>query len=144
MEFVELNTNTLVGPALNWAVALTQGLRDADDLDFFDEDTANNWAVIGYTWDGEGLQWEVLYEPSERWDQAGELIVKYGIELRELKSSVAGAGWTAAITKWNQPKARACVRMAHFGPTQLVAISRAVVATHLGDKVKVPAILAGL
>ncbi|MGY1448756.1 phage protein NinX family protein [Pseudomonas chlororaphis] len=117
---IEVKTADLVGPALDWAVAKAEGIR---------QHTPEGLKHV-YWYSGDrciGTHWQ----PSTSWSQGGPLIEAYKLDLGAPMENQANGPWNAN-TEWGHPKGMA-------GPTPLVAACRAIVAAKLGDVVSVPA-----
>jgi len=109
-----MKTSELTGHALDWAVAMCEGI---------DHDTAAMNIMFG-----DDNDW--FLAPSTDWAQGGPIIEREGIEL--LCESL-GFRWVAMPQKG--PEWR--------GPTPLIAAMRCYVASKLGDEVDVPELLQG-
>lgn len=114
-----MKTCELSGKALDWAVALADGLIDID---------AEDVPVVGKTY-SDGLEYEVLFAPSTEWAHGG-LIVERMLEAGLLlQARPEMPHWAASVDSPN--------RFVH-GPTALIAAMRCHVARKLGDEVEVP------
>ena len=109
-----MKTSELTGHALDWAVAMCEGI---------DHDTAALNIMFG-----DDNDW--FLAPSTDWAQGGPIIEREGIEL--LCESL-GFRWVAMPQKG--PEWR--------GSTPLIAAMRCYVASKLGDEVDVPELLQG-
>jgi hypothetical protein len=96
-----MKTKELQGAALDWAVALIEGL-----------------APLAY----EAIQ-QGFYCPSTDWAQGGLII-----EREKITVEWTGEDWMAYI--WHDAE--------FFGPTPLIAATRAYVAGELGEEVEIP------
>jgi hypothetical protein len=119
-DFIEVTTDALTGPALDWAVARAAGI-------------SVELAAPQY-----GAPWRPFlpdtgarFAPSANWEQAGPLL-----EAHKIGSGAVGQGWVAYPRRNNAP-----TDWLH-APSALVAICRAVVADKLGLVVGIPAELA--
>jgi hypothetical protein len=110
-----MKTSELTGAALDWAVALCNGIVD-------------KWFDSGHlTVNGE------IYSPSTDWSQGGSIIEREKIAVRfepecHWLFAPPEATWLAnynGVGEWH-------------GPTPLVAAMRCYVASKLGDEVDVP------
>ena len=112
---MKIKTQSLIGPALNWAVAKCQGknitLMRNDDGSLFPQPV---WA--------DGL-WQQCYSSS--WAQGGPIIEREISELYEHKQLEC---WAAKSKAGN----------VRYGPTPLSAVMRCYVAGKFGDEVEVP------
>ncbi|MBL0581662.1 phage protein NinX family protein [Aeromonas caviae] len=116
-----VKTEELDGHALDWAVAVANGLNaEKNGLRY---DLRGRPTVAG--------EFAVYYQPSKNWLQCGPLIEKYNI-------CVSAQG---EPTEWSASVGRSTDEM--FGKTPMVAICRALVAEKVGDEVMVPALLVG-
>lgn len=105
-----MKTSELKGYLLDWAVGKCEGLS-----------IENDW------WDWDRLcfvdEFNVDFEPSDNWMQAGKIIARERISLLD-----QGGDCWLAICGWTEI----------FGNTQLEAAMRCYVASKLGDEVEVP------
>jgi hypothetical protein len=120
-DMIEVKVSKLIGPALDWAVAMAEGVQvklsqpDVDDELRVVEDID---APIDYR-----------FNPSTDWRLAGPFIASRRICHSWLSNDL----WTACPARPNEPTIH--VR----GPTPLIAICRAIVANKFGEIVSVPA-----
>ena len=112
-----MKTSELTGQALDWAVAMCEGI---------DHDTAAMNIMFG---DDNG--WFLAF--STDWAQGGPIIEREGFELCRLESSAFGIEWRAQID----------CDCRFYGPTPLIAAMRCYVASKLGEEVDVPELLQG-
>ncbi|RJG10967.1 DUF2591 domain-containing protein [Pseudomonas cavernicola] len=119
MSNIEVKTADLIGPALDWAVALATG---ADELKV----GADGGVSCIYQLPDGGC-WTNYYRPSTDWSQGGPLIEKH---ITALNQSGTETWWAHSEDRLG------------LGPTALIAACRAIVAAKLGDTVSVPAELA--
>lgn len=117
---MKIKTSELIGPALDWAVAMCRG------FDRLDED---QWLMR----DGISDMPLVAYNPSSDWAQGGPIVEQEGVEIFRLLGSSA-YGWGARKPSIGGMRPTYC----RNGPTPLVAAMRCFVASKLGDKVDVP------
>ena len=111
MNTVKINVNFLAGPALNWAVAMAEGLEVRVD--------SNSIKLVGQPFDREYEFWA----PIGDWEQAGPIIEREGLTL------------THQTDKW---AAQTDCDLFSYGPTPLIAAMRCYVASKLGEIVEVP------
>lgn len=114
-DFVEVKTDELVGPALDWLV----GKVTKHQTDWSHRDNCLLYQAY--------LPWA----PSTDWSQGGPLIDQYQIELLSSDGPGVLKHWYAFL----QPSSRKYMK----GDTALMAICRAIVAANLGEVVQVPA-----
>ena len=117
---MRVNTNELIGHALDWAVAKCEG----------EEAELNRGEVV--TWKTVALhEYRLVWEPSTNWAQGGAIIEREKMGLR------CGDGtWGVAEDKWEASHPE-CLYVKH-GATPLIAAMRCYVASKLGDEVEVP------
>jgi hypothetical protein len=107
-----MKTRELTGTALDWAVAVCEGI--------------NLFETEGWVYsDGK----RAPFRPSSDWRQGGFII--------EREVICIGSGLDAPTWYANQ----GCGKHHRFGPTPLIAAMRCFVASRLGDEVKIPDIL---
>ena len=113
-----MKTSELTGQALDWAVAMCEGI---------DHDTAAMNIMFG---DDNG--WFLAF--STDWAQGGPIIERGGIEICRLDNGE----WRGQLNAkgWG-PHCR------HYGATPLIAAMRCYVASKLGAEVDVPELLQG-
>ena len=112
MKTVKMNINSLMPPALNWAVSTCEGIEwEQGDL------YAREY--------GPG------FKPSTEWAQGGPIIEREGMQL-QLEDI---AEWHATIWWDDEDGQREIVTR---GPTPLIAAMRCYVASKLGDEVEIP------
>lgn len=117
-QFVEMQTASLIGPALDWATAQATAMPARLD--------PQQGLVVGAT-----FCW-IHVRPSTDWTQGGRLIEEYDIQFARQRAEDGGQLVASIVS----PHGVAT------GPTHLVAAARAVVRAVLGRKVRVPAALA--
>lgn len=132
-----VKTDTLIGPALDWAVAKVQGYDDVQVTDYQDADTPDHPFFSPTKLDedgreicGGGMPWE----PSTNWAQGGAII-----DQERYSFATMGTGPFDPATGLEPV---VCVGIADFkagqGPTHLIAAMRCLVRNCLGDEVDVP------
>ena len=129
---MKIKAKDLIGPALDWVVALCEG----KDIEF--ECPSDPWSTV----DGIADQPLHRYTPSTDWSQGGPIIERDGIQLfvnRIIGTTESGIelderdGWKAYRTGryWQtQP--------AFFGSTPLIAAMRCYCCATLGDEFDIP------
>ena len=120
-DLIEVKTADLVGHALDWAVALAEGL----EVFLVGPQYNVPWRVF-WKKRGQALEWDVLYNPHEDWLLGGKLIEKYRVGFGLYSD------YFFAVTGLNDLPGDA------DGSTHLVAACRAIVAAKSGDTVNVP------
>ena len=108
---MKMKTRGLQGAALDWAVAMCEGVKLMGAHGFV-RDSYDN---------------EVLFEPSTDWAQGGPIIEREKIGLDYYPDG--GQAWGALCDGGNHES---------FGPTPLIAAMRCFVASKLGDEVTIP------
>ena len=108
-----MKTSELTGHALDWAVAMCEGI---------DHDTAALNIMFG-----DDNDW--FLAPSTDWAQGGPILERENIELGRTHTD-----WRAQRVDFH------CVA---YGPTPLIAAMRCYVASKLGEEVDVPELLQG-
>jgi hypothetical protein len=111
---ITCNASDLEGPALDWAVALAEGVKVALAAPAY----GNGWRVRY-----DLLHTQAKYSPSADWDHAGPLIVKHRVSL---------------IYAFEQYEALIGMTVSEQSESALIAACRAVVSSALGDTVSVP------
>ena len=109
---MKIKTSELIGPALDWAVAMCEGRAWPDNAAKF----------LG----------ERYYKPSTDWSQGGPLIE----HLRgnsDHQFLIESDGKNVHVLSW--PSAH--IHFSGYGPTLLIAAMRCYVASKLGDEVEV-------
>lgn len=140
-QMIAVKTAELIGPALDWAVAEAEGIQrfvmgndwpgnSAVD-DAADRDRVVICNLIGRLVVARG-GWSDEWKPSASWAQGGPLIEKHNVQLLP-----PGREWEAQTDMRQGPSFWAKA----FGSTALIAACRAIVASKLGDTVRVPAAL---
>lgn len=124
MNYISTFTNSLIGPALNYAVALANGwvqVRASEGLIWEDKDGSYGYKVA-------------YYNPSDNWEMAGPIMDGENICAKPHVSPGDGKHFCAC--KWNDEG-----NTGYFpsvGKTQLIAAMRCYVASKLGDTVDIP------
>jgi hypothetical protein len=107
-------TATLEGALLDAAVAICEGYGDA----IYSYGSFDAWAVVN------------RWNPSTDWGTGGPIIERAEIDLQRYGREVAPSAW-----EWS---ADAMCGRPQYGPTALVAVCRAYVASKLGPEVELP------
>jgi hypothetical protein len=122
----EVRVADLTGKALDWAVAIATGAEEV-------KTTEHGVSCIYQL--PEGGCWTNFYQPSTDWSQGGLLIDVYRI-------SFVTSGTGPQDEQGNEPIV-ALTSALHYkvcaGSTHLIAACRAIVATKLGELIRVPA-----
>ena len=130
MSMIEVKTAELIGPALDWAVAMAEGAKPERPQDG-QVSFGGVHKLCGVR--KHRLRGEYDYSPSTDWSQGGPLIERFGCDL----SCIApGNRWEANCWDCDLPTPGLHL---HEAETPLVAAMRAIVASKLGDAVRVPA-----
>ena len=147
MSMIEVKTAELIGPALDWAVAETEGIQRFS----MGNDWPGNSVVADAAYRDRVLicnllgrlvvergGWSNEWSPSTDWAQGGPLIEKY--QVATIPEAHDGQAGTECSEKWyaviyydggEQYTAERC-------DSPLIAACRAIVAANLGDVVSVP------
>ncbi|MBD2811893.1 DUF2591 family protein [Xenorhabdus sp. Vera] len=120
---MKLKTSELTGRALDWAV----GLAVTDD------DVKCDGQHISVTFNGG--RYIYSWNPTTNWEQCGQLIERYTMDLTPVMGGTYCAG-LSITTGALCPDDYVNVEM--YGATPQIAICRAVVAAQLGDEVEIP------
>lgn len=148
MTTVKIKTRELIGPALDWAVAICEELAvKKDPMGFGSGSEAGYWIWPAYCQDTEYRKIGRGYSPSTRWADGGPLMVKYHITTSSPKALVhrhggalngwnASGSWTACNWERGVTGKRA---VAWDKDSPLVAVCRVIIIVKLGDEVDVPA-----
>lgn len=123
-----MKTSELTGAALDWAVAMCEGLL-----------------AFGYRTDGERFAVEDSdgqvegFMPSTDWADGGPIVEREGIsiESQTMRGADGKFAWCAALTHEDN-EFDGIARAEEYGPTPLIAAMRCYVASKLGDEVDVP------
>ena len=134
MSMIEVKTSELIGPALDWAVAETEGIQrfamgsdwpgNSVVADAADRDRVVICNLFGRLVVARG-GWSNEWSPSTDWAQGGPLIDKHNVEILRAGDCVMA-------------KLYGLTNAAGDGKTPLIAACRAIVAAKLGDAVSVP------
>ena len=120
---MKLNTSSLIGPALDWAVAKCEGYSTircgAGPSQFLAYIPPNKRSH--YKW-----------RPSTSWTQGGPIVEREGLTI----GKVCGSPNEWSAESFQDDGVR--VKFLRYGPTPLVAAMRAFVASRLGDEVEIP------
>ena len=128
MSMIEVKTAELIGPALDWAVAMAEGAKPERPQDG-QVSFGGVHMLCGVR--KHRLRGEYDYSPSTDWSQGGELIEKYAVKIEHFPSETIASKANARIAMHSTAYWQS-------GPTPLVALCRAIVAAKLGDAVSVP------
>lgn len=125
---MKIKTADLIGPALDWAVAVEEGLTEE-----------NAWTTLEIF---KAVRAGGGYRCSTDWSQGGPLIEREGINLfkhNKLNESQPDV-WCAhkVVPRPNMEGSFNSCALALDGPTPLIAAMRCLVAATLGDEVDVP------
>jgi hypothetical protein len=130
-----MKTSELIGPALDWAVAIALGYKDQIAVTDYGSDEEPFFA-----YPVRDKQDEVLhargdrFKPSTDWSQGGPIIER---EKLDLYHRTGRNVWSAAI--WEDlPGGGQPMHKVVDCPTPLIAAMRCFVASKLGDEVEVP------
>ena len=114
---MKIKTADLIGPALDWAVAVVEGLTEE-----------NAWTTVEIF---KAIRAGGGYWYSTDWSKGGPLIEREWLDLTSWPNeSNEDLRWEC--TQYDSINCHA------FGPTPLIAAMRCVVAATLGDEVEVP------
>lgn len=138
MNMVEVKVADLVGPALDWAVAVCEGIPPSD--------LALRWGgPFRYLRDDDGkLNGRYMTGPdllfSRKWEAGGPIM--YRERIGYIPSN--GHRWDQGVAFMYRPSQHDlsiedAMEHRQIGPTQLVAAMRCFVASRKGDTVQVPA-----
>ena len=108
-----MKTSELIGPALDWAVAVCQNVE-------IDENNEPIWF--------DDYDMRANYSPSTNWSDGGPIIDQERIAIEW----TSAGKWRASVEWLDEPSYEG------FGPTPLVAAMRCYVASKLGDEVEIP------
>lgn len=131
-EMIEVKTSALTGSALDWAVARVDKVKTIM-MPVRQSDQKKPFALFGSL--ALPLASEEGYAPSSCWHCGGPLIDKHLIEFTVEHPNLI----FAALMDENGMPVIATEVYGAFGETYLIAASRALVLTKIGDAVKVPA-----
>lgn len=122
-----MKTSELIGPALNWAVAKCEGIKEV----LFAQTWDDGDHTLYYYARGE----EIILAYTTDWAQGGPII-----ERESLQIHLFGDGWQSN-SYWDEGY-KQFLHVPMFtenGPTPLIAAMRCYVASKLGEAVEVPA-----
>lgn len=121
---MKIKTADLIGPALDWAVAVADKRTILRTL-------CKDIVVRGRRADGSEIPDDSYsFIPSEAWSQGGPIIEREKIHLQTDGDNIY---WWAKHPAY-RPKKRAWIE----GPTPLIAAMRCFIASKLGDEVEIP------
>lgn len=110
---MKIKTSELIGPPLDYAVAL---------LEYPEPDYDRDDRLVYVTSGGDdGDSW--VFSPSTNWSQGGPILERTITKLEDYGDTWGAEGPDA-------PE--------HYGPTALIAANRCYVASQLGDEVDIP------
>jgi len=154
-----VDTHTLSGSALDWAVAKCEGYSLTTDGISKLVEKGSNMLILGHaTCLGEPCG----YSPSTRWDQGGPIIIERGISFircdNDYAKDVQGFTTPEVIPVWAATKGQhswteSTEHQGHdpmyqiytseviYGSSPLIASMRCYVASKLGNKVDIPSSL---
>ena len=112
---MKVKTATLIGEALDWAVANCENVKL---LDPNNNKWESCWTLLG---DDSGD----YYSPSTNWGQGGLIIEREGISIYPINKN-----WWATHRNGN--------KLTHKGDTPLIAAMRCYVTSKLGEEVEIP------
>lgn len=120
----EVKTATLLGPALDWAVAKAE--FDKEPWQLLED-------VLGTWYAGENSGGINDWSPSTDWSQGGALIAKHSLEF--VKDDVG----FSCVRDWDYDRELDYVfRTWPSGETHLIAACRAIVSARFGDLIDIP------
>lgn len=122
---IEVRISNLIGPPLDWAVAIAEGLKSGP------ENLTNIWLNENdpTSVSIRGVEIGYGFRPSSNWEHGGLLIDKHSGTAQHipgLPADLCYTGGPAGAGAW-------C-----YGPTALIAFCRGFVHHKLGDTVQVP------
>jgi hypothetical protein len=122
---MKVKVDTLIGPALDWAVAQAEYTDRRVEM----HDTSNAPQVESQPGKGDryGIGW-FSFRPSTDWSQGGPIIEREKIDVMW-----CGIEWCAYCMTPDGER-----QLETSGPTPLSAAMRAYVASKMGDKIEVP------
>ncbi|MBF3053131.1 phage protein NinX family protein [Pseudomonas sp. NY15437] len=138
MTMVEVQTDALIGPALDWVIATIEELPIRYDPMGFGNNANGGYWVWDDSPGGQMAKIGVQYSPSTNWSQLGPLIEKRSVVLGNHESGDASG----------QPEFWGSAHCFDSGTSFQtykgikVAACRAIVAKELGQVVQVPQLLA--
>ena len=145
-----MKTSELIGPALDWAVAKCEGLKECmvfgrgsvKDSGFAVPNTNGGYKPVllkcvhdkwykrcdGYPWGRD----QVIWQPSTDWSQGGPIIERERIQVFPHNGA---SEWCGVI---HVPRDGYTGILTQDGPTPLIAAMRCYCYGKLGDEVKIP------
>lgn len=114
-DFIEVNTGDLCGPALDWAVANSEGVKI--------DDSRGKELRVNFICQGLQSPWI----PSVNWHQGGPLIASHAIGF-----------WGYDADNWQAVSSPEDNTYVGIGPTHLIAACRMIVTAKFGKTIKVP------
>ena len=129
-----VNTSTLTGPALNFAVATAQGLS-VSFADWYKPDEGCQLQVSRSASGIDSIYWHLggRYDPAGDWAQGGPLLTEARISRTIDHSGLWIAYWTDGYGDGDEAN-----KFMHCDRSELVAGMRTFVAGKLGDTVEIP------
>ena len=119
MSMIEVKTSELIGPALDWAVAMAEGAKPERPQDG-QVSFCGVHMLCGVR--KHRLRGEYDYSPSTDWSQGGELIEKYAVKVEHFPGETIASKANARIAMHSTAYWQS-------GPTPLVALCRAIVVS---------------
>lgn len=127
MSFVEVHTFSLIGRALDWAVAKCEGRKIEFNYQYTEETRFDGWWQLGPN------HWQPLNSYSTNWAQGGPIIERERIGVKYTGNALEFVAWRNGLRSIKYDK---------YGPTPLIAAMRCYVASKLGDAIQIPKELA--
>lgn len=140
---MKAKTSELIGPALDWAVALAEKLnpRFLKEEEAYNADVLTNTLKRGdyvvvlrpnnrltplgqYNGYNDGVCWKNVFSPSTDWSQGGPIIEQKKITPYADDDCWVAQAWKSTVTE--------------AGPTPLIAAMRCYVASKIGNEVDIP------
>ena len=124
---MKVKTADLIGPTLDWAVAKCESV----EVEYINDGITRCLLRVS--------PFTSMYRPSVDWAQGGPIIERenIGLEKHRLDGPYqwAACDWHPVVVQGHT-----CLERSKYayGPTQLIAAMRCVVAANLGDEVDVP------
>ena len=127
---MKVKTSNLIGPALDWAVAMCRGFDGLDEDEWLIRDGIADMPLSAYT-------------PSSDWAQGGPVIESANITVRPVfhagrtengSDTCRQDGWSAHV----EPKAYWITPRPFAGSKPLIAAMRCYVTSKMGGEVEVP------
>jgi hypothetical protein len=133
---MEVQTDTLTGPALDWAVAQCENREiRVDPMGFVDGSESGYW-IWEDNRSGKKAAYMLIgreYSPSTRWEQGGAILDKLRESARH-QFLMESDGENTHVLAWSTPHTFS----RGYGPSVLVAVMRCYVASHFGETIKIP------